>query len=98
MSEVASVDTGGEPVLVLPAVLDFSAADGLLAAARQLAGRACLVDGAAVTRFSTPCAQILLALGRRPEPMTLLHPSEQLISALGELGILDQFKVRIDPQ
>lgn len=94
MTDLAISERDGRAVLTLPAVLDMGAAEGLLAAARKLRGRPCDLDGAAVSRFSSPCAQVLLALHREAD-MALASPSAALVSALDELGLRDAFTIKV---
>jgi len=94
MTDLEISDRDGRAVLALPAILDLGAAEGLLAAARKLRGRPCDLDAAAVSRFSSPCAQVLLALHREAD-MALANPSAALIAALDELGLRDAFTIKV---
>ncbi len=76
--------------LKLPAVLDFAAAEALLQVARELGGRPCEVDASEVARFSTPCAQILVALLRANTDRKIVNASEAMREAIGDLGLTNE--------
>lgn len=90
------VEQGGSGAqLKLPPILDLAAAEGFLAAARGIAGKPCDIDGSAVARFSTPCAQVLMAFLRSGDDVKLVSPSEELTRSLTELGLMDEVSPRI---
>jgi len=91
--QLEQTDSGAR--LKLPSTLDLAAAEGFLAAAREAAGKPCEIDGAEVTRFSTPCAQVLVALMRSGEEVFLVAPSDDLKTGLEELGLMEEVSPRI---
>jgi len=75
-------------------VLDFAAAEAFLKAARDVAEKSCEIDASEVARFSTPCAQVLLALLKSNENSAVVNPSEAFSEALAELGLAEQIASR----
>lgn len=88
---VAEVEPSGTP-LVLPAVLDLTAAEPLCRALRErVPAGPVLLDGSKVERVSTPCLQVLaagaaaaLAAGRG---FHVRAPSQVLSEAVADLGL-----------
>jgi len=82
--------TGGTgTAIVLPAVLDLSAAEGFLATMLQ-AGESedpiCL-DASAVETLTMPCVQIILAARRADGRLTVADPTPAFLSAFADLGL-----------
>ncbi|MEQ8247281.1 MAG: STAS domain-containing protein [Alphaproteobacteria bacterium] len=76
--------------LKLPAVLDFAAAEAFLQVAREIGDRPCAIDASEVARFSTPCAQILVALLRAGAGRKIVNASKAMSDAVGDLGLTDE--------
>jgi anti-anti-sigma regulatory factor len=95
MSDFVVNEMEGSTGIKLPAVLDFSAAEQFLQTARQVAGKPCEIDASAVARFSTPCAQVLIALLRDGEANVVVRPSDAFCEALAELGLTDEIAPRM---
>lgn len=91
MIDVAEQD--GVTRLTLPGTLDQRTAAPLREAFLSAvgAGRAVVVDAAAVDRLSTACIQVLIAAGRAVQAagqtFTVAAPSEALVSAFDDLGL-----------
>jgi two-component system chemotaxis response regulator CheY len=78
----------GMPI-VLPAVLDLSAAEGFLATMLQ-AGESeepVHVDASSVETITLPCIQIILAAKRADSRLTVTDPSAAFLSAFADLGM-----------
>lgn len=97
------VDAGEPTKIQLPSELDMLAAEPLR---RQLlaaidAQLPLVIDGEEVERFSTPCAQVLLAALRSAEAagvtVRLARPSSPLIAGLTDLGLLGSFSGWVTP-
>ena len=82
--------TGGTgAAIVLPAVLDLSAAEGFLATMLQASESEeplCL-DASAVETLTLPCVQIILAAKRADSRLTVGDPSAAFLSAFADLGL-----------
>lgn len=81
--------TGEIGMIKLPAVLDMSAAEGLLATLLQAveAGEPLTLDASAVETLTMPCVQIILAAKRGDDRLTVEAPSEAFLSAFADLGL-----------
>lgn len=79
----------GDAAVPLPAILDLTAADDLLAAVRQRVaiGAPWLLDASAVETLTLPCAQIILAANRAAPGMAIQNPSAAFTKAFADLGI-----------
>lgn len=73
----------------LPAVLDQAAAEGLLGMLLRAVDSEAPVwlDGSAVETITTPCIQVLLAAMRTDDRLTVVNPSEAMVSAFRDLGL-----------
>lgn len=83
-------------VITLPLVLDLGGAQILretLLHAGSAAGRM-MVDAAQVERIGTPAIQVLLAAARaqaaNDRPFTLRQPSEVVVKAFEDLGLIEE--------
>lgn len=94
MGEFIVTDLGESCGLKLPAVLDFSAAEPFLQKAREIAGTPCEINASDVARFSTPCAEILIAFLREGDGNFLVRPSDAFQNAIAELGLTDEIASR----
>lgn len=82
----------------LPDILDISAAEPLLLRLHELStgDGPVLLGGADVARLSTPCAQVLVAALNDSEARFYLDaPSEALLSAFTDLGLLKHIEERV---
>ncbi|NJM55175.1 MAG: STAS domain-containing protein [Verrucomicrobiae bacterium] len=82
----------GEPIeFALPSILDMRQARALKLSLDGVGARAVVLDGAAVTRLSTGCIQVLVAFVRTRShvglPVTLRHPSPAMLQAFADLGL-----------
>jgi two-component system, chemotaxis family, chemotaxis protein CheY len=76
--------------LKLPAVLDFAAADGLIAALRERlqSGSGCLrIDAAGAQTLTLPCVQIMLSAMRSHCRIVVEQPSQSFIQAFEAIGL-----------
>ncbi len=82
--------TGGTgAAIVLPAMLDLSAAEGFLATMLQASESeepVCL-DASAVETLTLPCVQIILAAKRADSRLTVAGPTPAFLSAFADLGL-----------
>lgn len=89
---------GGTTRMTLPAILDASAAEDLLAALHKAVyrGRPVEIDCSDVSRMSTHCAQILLAadldLSRVDLNMAVRGCSEEFGTAMADLGLSEKLE------
>ena len=83
-----STDADQTP-MILPAVLDLTAAEKLLGAlqTRLQATSELRIDAAAVDVLTLPCAQIILAALRSHDQVSIERPSEAFTSAFADLGL-----------
>ncbi len=92
--EIRPSDAG--PVVVLPSLSDLNVADELIAALTKVEAEtdSYAIDGSAVARISTPCIQVLLSAlhgnGR------LSRPSDALMEAIIDLGLLPHLAAKVD--
>lgn len=84
--------------VVLSDVVDLGKADELLAALRDAhgSGQAYAIDGRAVSRIATPCLQLVLAALRLGEAARLASPSDAMMDAIIDLGLLPQVSDKMD--
>jgi two-component system chemotaxis response regulator CheY len=82
-------DIGGAPVLPLPATLDLTAAETLLAMLREkLASDTELrIDASKVETMTFPCAQVLVSALRSHAEVSVEQPSEAFSAAFRDLGL-----------
>jgi two-component system chemotaxis response regulator CheY len=73
--------------MMLPEVLDLTAAESFLDAIRQRANDGLCLDASAVKTITLPCVQIVLAAARSREAMAVKNPSPAFVSAFEDLGI-----------
>ncbi len=83
----------------LGAVLDLTAAEGLLDAMRHrlLAGSRLAIDASAVDTLTLPCIQILLAALRSDARVSILRPSPAFLAAFRDLGLSCDEAIAVDP-
>src|SRR5262245_49662249 len=79
----------GEEAVRLPAVLDLSAAEGLLASFLQTltSGRRLRLDASEVETLTLPCIQVILAASRTYGQVTVENPSLGFTSAFTDLAL-----------
>jgi two-component system chemotaxis response regulator CheY len=82
-----TVQTG--TAIVLPAVLDLSAAEGFLASMLQAgeAEESVRLDASAVEAITLPCIQIILAAKRADGRLTVANPTDAFLNAFADLGM-----------
>lgn len=75
--------------IVLPAVLDLSAAEGFLATMLQAAEseEPIRLDASAVETLTLPCAQIILAARRADGRLAVVNPTPAFLDAFADLGL-----------
>jgi len=81
----------------LPAVLDFAAAEGLLATLRQAPALTAL-DASVVEVLSSSCIQIILAALKAHPSLGISNPSEAFVSAFADLALEWREHVQTEPQ
>jgi two-component system chemotaxis response regulator CheY len=86
---MGEVTNGFAGAIALPAVLDQAAAEGFLGMLLRAAEAesATQLDGTVVETITTPCIQILLAAARADDRLTVVNPSEAMVSAFRDLGL-----------
>lgn len=83
--------TGGTgAAIVLPAVLDLSAAEGFLATMLQASEseEPIFLDASSVETLTLPCMQIILAAKRADSRLIVAGPTPAFLSAFADLGLL----------
>ncbi len=82
-------DDTTDAILKLPAILDLSAAEGLLDTlrGRVLAGSRLVIDASGVTTLTLPCIQVLLAALRSEAQVSIASPSPAFVAAFSDLGL-----------
>jgi two-component system chemotaxis response regulator CheY len=75
--------------MVLPAVLDLTAAEGFLESMRQRLHDAepLRIDASAVETLTFPCIQIILSAKKSRDRIWIERPSEAFMSAFADLGL-----------
>jgi chemotaxis protein CheX len=96
-ADVPPGQASGDATNKLPQVLDLTEAQNLRDTMTALLGDGALVlDASDVERMSTPCAQVLLAIGRAADlagsPFQIINVSDVFQSALADLGLQAEFK------
>jgi anti-anti-sigma regulatory factor len=96
-ADVTPGQDSGAPLNRLPQVLDLTRAQDLRETmAAQLGDGSVLLDASAVERMSTPCVQVLLAVGRAADlagsPFQIIDASDAFRAALADLGLQAEFK------
>ena len=98
MVDVKLTAKGNTAKIVLPEILDFSAAGSLKTALEGAlsGGRSFKLDAKNVERLSTPCVQVLIAAERAMKaadvPFTLSKPSDAFIDTFNDLGVFSHLK------
>lgn len=84
--------------VVLSDVLDLGGADELMTALRdaQGSGQPYTIDGHGVSRISTPCLQLILAALRKGDSARLASPSDAMMDAVIDLGLLPHVSEKMD--
>jgi two-component system, chemotaxis family, chemotaxis protein CheY len=87
---MTETETDSARTVKLPAVLDLEAARGLLDLLKSKSGSAdpVLIDAAEVEMITLPCVQILLSAVKPPGAMSVVNPSDALVGAFSDLGIV----------